>query len=230
MLGGSQAAPRAKIGTPLSRKRKNRPPSGSGLRSSAIVRTPTRSVTPSSAAALGVFEGDRDVVQRLVAEIVRPPQLRVVDGEPRAGDTHRAVRRRQGESDGVPLSTGTGKVDGGRQRVVGREGIDVDRDVDDGAASRDVHVHRAHMVTADHRPLLAAQFDRLPDPDRRHPGAEVPAPGEHGLAAPGRLRHGVGEQSGGLRPILGFDAVGRLFGRELAEHVREPLAHRGHRG
>ncbi len=41
-LGGNHAAPRAKTGTPFSTKRKWLPPSGSGERSRATVRSPTR--------------------------------------------------------------------------------------------------------------------------------------------------------------------------------------------
>ena len=47
MSAGSQAAPRAKTGTPLRTKRNTCPPSGSAPRSRAMVRSPTRSVARS---------------------------------------------------------------------------------------------------------------------------------------------------------------------------------------
>ena len=96
---GIQSAPLAKIGTPLSTKRKKRVPrsSGSGDWSSASVRMPTCCCHAIELVVWPSQQRDRQVVQRRLAEIVRPPQVRL--DRPSGRPSRRARRRRRRASD-----------------------------------------------------------------------------------------------------------------------------------
>jgi len=117
-------------------------------------------------------------VERRVAQIMRPPQSRVFDrqvgGGLTGGDSQRVA--------GGRAAARRGQADGGCQRAISGEALDLHAHGDDGFVPRRSQMQGVEVHAAQRRCPLPAQFDRPPQADSRQTWPPVPPEAELSLA------------------------------------------------
>jgi hypothetical protein len=152
------------------------------------------------------------VVQRRLAEVVRPPQRRVAErevcGRPAVAQGHGCPRG---------LAAGRPQLDRGLELAVTGEALRLDVHLDERVRAdcerREVHAREGRLA-------LAAQLDGAPQPDRREPRPPVPAEAVLRLAHP----HALGR---GARPLLRV-ARARVLQRRVEADREQVLGARQH--
>ena len=131
---------------------------------------------------VAVAQRDPQVVQRRLAEVVRPPQRGVREDEmhARRGRGAQRRRRRHGRAARRAQLDLHGEAGG-----VAAQHLDLHADLHERLAVRERQRGEAHA--AERRAALAAQLDPAPEPDRRQPRPPVPAEAELRLAHPHAL-------------------------------------------
>ena len=157
---------------------------------------------------------DAEVVQRRLAEVVRPPQRRVGEREVggrrgrRAGSRSRApARRRRATAAPSPAASSPSPANRSASTSTSTSASRPMRE------RREVHARQRRLA-------LAAQLDRAPEPDRRQPRAPVPAEAVLRLAHP----HALGRRA---RPLVGI-ARARVLQRRVEADREQVLRTREH--